>query len=58
MNESVFNRIRNDQFKDKVVTAEEAASWIEDGMVLGMSGFTRAGDAKAVPMALVERAKK
>ena len=53
MNESVFNRIRNDQFKDKVVTAAEAASLIEDGMVLGMSGFTRAGDAKAVPMALV-----
>ena len=57
MNESVFKRIRNDQFKGKVVTAEEAASWIEDGMVVGMSGFTRAGDAKVVPMALVERAK-
>src|SRR3954469_25179929 len=57
MDESVFKKIRNDQFKGKVVTAEEAASWIEDGMVLGMSGFTRAGDAKAVPAALVERAK-
>ena len=57
MEESVFNRIRNDQFKGKVVTAEEAASWIEDGMVLGMSGFTRAGDAKVVPAALVKRAE-
>ena len=30
---------------------------IQDGAVVGMSGFTRAGDAKVVPMALVERAK-
>ncbi len=29
----------------------------ENGMTLGLSGFTRAGDAKAVPLALVERAK-
>ena len=57
MNESVFKKIRNEQFKGKVVTAEEAASWIKDGMKLGMSGFTRAGDAKVIPMALVERAK-
>src|SRR5690606_2260384 len=28
------------------------------GMTLGLSGFTRAGDAKAVPDALIERAKK
>src|SRR5690625_6234931 len=26
-------------------------------MTLGLSGFTRAGDAKAVPFALIERAK-
>ncbi|WP_336863610.1 acetyl-CoA hydrolase/transferase family protein [Peribacillus frigoritolerans] len=57
MNESVFKKIRNEQFKGKVVTAEEAASWIKNGMKLGMSGFTRAGDAKVIPMALVERAK-
>ncbi|WP_423778634.1 hypothetical protein, partial [Enterococcus faecium] len=31
--------------------------WIEDGMTLGLSGFTRAGDVKAVPFALVDRAK-
>ena len=36
---------------------QEAAALIEDGTVVGMSGFTRAGDAKVVPMALVERAK-
>jgi succinyl-CoA:acetate CoA-transferase len=40
----------------KVVGAEEAAMHIKDGMVVGMSGFTRAGDAKVVPLALAERA--
>lgn len=44
--------------QDRVVSAEEAATWIENGMTLGLSGFTRAGDAKAVPHALVERAKQ
>ncbi|MBP1157627.1 MULTISPECIES: acetyl-CoA hydrolase/transferase family protein [unclassified Paenibacillus] len=55
--ESVYNRIRNQHLQHKVVSAEEAASWITNGMTLGLSGFTRAGDAKAVPMALAERAK-
>ena len=50
-------KIRAPQLQDKVVTAAEAASWIKDGMMLGMSGFTRAGDAKVVPLALVEKAK-
>ncbi len=53
-----LDRIQNESLKDRVVTAEEAASWIEDGMTLGLSGFTLSGDAKAVPAALVERAKK
>ena len=43
--------------QEKIVSAEEAATWIEDGMTLGISGFTRAGDAKSVPLALVERSK-
>jgi len=50
-------RIRNERLRERVVTPEEAASWIEDGMTLGLSGFTRAGDVKAVPFALVDRAK-
>src|SRR5690625_5341341 len=45
------------ELHDRVVGAEDVASWIEDGMTLGLSGFTRAGDAKAVPFALIERAK-
>ncbi len=42
----------------KVVGAEEAALLIQDGMTVGMSGFTRSGDAKVVPMALAERASE
>jgi succinyl-CoA:acetate CoA-transferase len=30
---------------------------IKNGMTVGMGGFTRAGEAKAVPQALIERAK-
>lgn len=54
----MWERLRDKRMADKIVTAEEAASWIEDGMTIGLSGFTRAGDAKAVPLALVERVKK
>ncbi|MBM7715690.1 succinyl-CoA:acetate CoA-transferase [Bacillus thermophilus] len=52
------DRIRDSRLWDRICSAEEAASWIKDGMTLGLSGFTRAGDVKAVPFALVERAKK
>ncbi|HBI04828.1 MAG TPA: acetyl-CoA hydrolase [Paenibacillaceae bacterium] len=51
-------RLRNDELKRRIVTAEEAASWIENGMTVGLSGFTKAGDTKEVPYALVERVKK
>ena len=50
--------IRNAAFLDKVVSAEEAASWIEDGMTLGMSGFTLFGEPKEFPRALSERGQK
>ncbi|PWR19656.1 acetyl-CoA hydrolase/transferase family protein [Zavarzinia compransoris] len=51
-------RIRLHSLHDRVVSADEAAALIEDGMIIGMSGFTRAGEAKAVPLALAERAKR
>jgi succinyl-CoA:acetate CoA-transferase len=37
------------------MSADAAASLIEDGTVLGMSGFTGSGYTKAVPLALAER---
>lgn len=51
------DRIRRKSLLDKVVSAAEAAALIPDGAVVGMSGFTRAGEAKAVPKALAELAK-
>ncbi len=51
-----LDRIRLASLHDKVISAEEASAFIEDGMTVGMSGFTRAGEAKAVPLALVKRA--
>jgi acetyl-CoA hydrolase/succinyl-CoA:acetate CoA-transferase len=52
-----LNRIRLESLRDKVITAEDAALLFEDGMVVGSSGFTKAGDSKAVLPALAERAK-
>ncbi|KPB15443.1 Acetyl-CoA hydrolase/transferase family protein [Pseudomonas amygdali pv. sesami] len=51
------DRIRPPSLMSKVMSAADAAALIEDGMTVGMSGFTRAGEAKAVPHALAERAK-
>jgi succinyl-CoA:acetate CoA-transferase len=51
------DRIRHSALMAKVMTAQQAAQLIRDGMTVGMSGFTRAGDAKALPQALAERAR-
>ncbi|AQS41833.1 MAG: Succinate CoA transferase [Candidatus Tokpelaia hoelldobleri] len=51
------DRIRNKALHSKIVSAGQAASLVRDGMVVGMSGFTRAGDVKAVPAAMAERAR-
>jgi len=53
----VNERIRNQVVMKKVVSAEEAARLIKDGMVIGVSGFTPSGYPKAVPLALAERVK-
>jgi len=51
-----LERIHPKQLKDRVKTAEEAAALVKDGMAIGVSGFTRAGDLKAIPQALADRA--
>ncbi|HET8869737.1 MAG TPA: acetyl-CoA hydrolase/transferase family protein [Aquabacterium sp.] len=51
------DRIRLARLRSKVMSAHEAASLVQDGMTVGMSGFTRAGDCKALPFALAERAR-
>ncbi|WP_395407569.1 acetyl-CoA hydrolase/transferase family protein [Pseudoduganella sp. UC29_106] len=52
------DRIRHSALTAKVMSAQQAAQLIKNGMTVGMSGFTRAGDAKALPQALIERARK
>jgi len=51
------DRIRRPALLSKVMTAEDAAQLFRTGMTVGMSGFTRAGDAKALPGALIERSR-
>ena len=49
------SRIRNAALRSKIMSAEEAAALIPDGVNVGMSGFTGAGYPKAVPLALAAR---
>ena len=57
MHDEYQDRIRHPLLRERIQSAATAAALIEDGMTVGMSGFTRAGDAKAVPLALAERAR-
>ena len=54
----MIERIRLESLRDKVMSAESAAEFIQDGMIVGASGFTKAGDSKAVLPALAEKAKR
>ena len=52
-----YDRIKLKSLLDKVITAEQAAKLFENGMIVGSSGFTKAGDSKVVLPALADRAK-
>ena len=52
----INDRIRFAPLLDRIVSAEAASHYIKDGMTVGASGFTRAGDAKAVLHELARRA--
>ena len=52
------DRVRLSSLLGKVMSAADAAALIEDGMPVGMCGYTGAGDPKAVPQALAARAKE
>lgn len=52
---SVNERILRKGLLSKVVTAQEAARLIGDGMTVACSGFTSCGYPKVVPLALAER---
>ncbi|MBI9013995.1 MAG: acetyl-CoA hydrolase/transferase family protein [Clostridiales bacterium] len=53
----ILDRIRMEKLREKVMTADEAALFIKDGMTLATSGFTPSGYPKAVPLALAKRAE-
>ena len=58
MNDAYQDRIGCPLLRERITSAADAATHIRDGMTVGMSGFTRAGDVKLVPAALAERARR
>ena len=54
-NPSGSSRIQCAKLRNKIMSAEEAASLIPSGVNVGMSGFTGSGYPKAVPSALAKR---
>lgn len=53
----MMERLQCAGLERRIMTAAQAADLFRDGMTVGMSGFTRAGDCKALPAALAERAR-
>ncbi|MDR3272782.1 MAG: succinate CoA transferase [Flavobacteriaceae bacterium] len=51
-----LNRIKFRKLQNKVASVEEAVMLIKNNMTVGSSGFTRAGDSKAVLPAIAKRA--
>lgn len=58
MEKDLQETIRNEDFLHKVVPVEEAITWIEDGMILGVSGFTLFGEPKLFLQKLAERGEQ
>ncbi|WKD61926.1 Succinyl-CoA:coenzyme A transferase [Corynebacterium ciconiae DSM 44920] len=52
------DRIANAKLRGKVMTADEAAQFVNHGDKVGVSGFTGAGYPKVLPTAIAERAKE
>ncbi|MDN6511185.1 MAG: propionyl-CoA--succinate CoA transferase, partial [Corynebacterium sp.] len=50
-------RIAHTGLKSKVMSAQEAAEFVNNGDKVGTSGFTGAGYPKVLPTAIAERAK-
>ncbi|BDV26606.1 acetyl-CoA hydrolase [Corynebacterium ulcerans] len=52
------DRIANAQLRGKIMSAQEAAQFVDNGDKVGVSGFTGAGYPKVMPAAIAERAKE
>lgn len=55
---NAHERVRHEGLRSKIMTADQAAEFIHDGMTVGISGFTGAGYPKALPTAIANRAKQ
>ncbi|NNH77822.1 succinate CoA transferase [Acinetobacter sp. ANC 5380] len=53
-----LERIRLVSLRDKIMSAQQAIELIQDGAVVGLSGFGGAGEAKTVPLALADFAQQ
>ncbi len=51
-------RVLNAALRQRIMSADEAAAFINNGDVVGMSGFTGAGYPKELPSALARRSKR
>ena len=52
-----IDRIRHAGLREKVMSADKAAQFIQNGMMLAITGFTGAGYPKALPTAIANKAK-
>ena len=52
-----LSRVECPILRKKIMSAEEAVSFIKDQQTIGMSGFTGAGYPKSIPASLAEKAK-
>ena len=52
------DRILNSELKSKLMSADEAAQFVDNGNNIGTSGFTGAGYPKALPTAIANKAKE
>lgn len=52
-----IDRIKHAGLREKVMSADEAAQFVQNGMMLAITGFTGAGYPKALPTAIANKAK-
>lgn len=52
------DRIASEKLRSKLMSADEAAQFVNHGDKVGFSGFTGAGYPKALPTAIANRAKE
>lgn len=57
MENKVLERIRHEGLRAKIMSPEQAAQFVENGMNVALTGFTGAGYPKAIPTAIAEKAK-